>query len=309
MIKKILQAGYEWPRALKRTENPTLFMTLLVKNEDDIIEQNILFHKSMGVDGFIVTDNNSTDRTRKILEEYKQRGWIMKIIDEPHEGFDQKVWVDRMIMIAKNKYHADWVINADADELWYSPTNDLKTELRETHATVVKCELRNMYPNEQQPFFEWDKRIEPMPNPEGYGFPRYSPFGFQGKKVIHRTAGYIQISSGNHKVAMFPHIKTNSAEIRVYHYNFRGKDRFISKMANGGRQLVECPGKSVGKHVGGHWKYFYHLYLQGKLAEEYDNLLAKHRYDELLEDGIITTDTTISDYFKLLLATNQSAPH
>lgn len=92
-------------------------MTLLVKDEEDIIEENLRFHRSMGVDGFIVTDNNSTDKTPEILKKYKEKGWILEIIEEKATGYEQKKWVHRMIKIAKNKYKAKWIINADADEL------------------------------------------------------------------------------------------------------------------------------------------------------------------------------------------------
>lgn len=54
-------------------------MTLLVRNEADIIETNLLFHRQMGVDGFIVTDNNSTDETANILRKYYEKGWIKEI--------------------------------------------------------------------------------------------------------------------------------------------------------------------------------------------------------------------------------------
>ena len=83
----------------------------------------------MGVDGFIVTDNNSTDETANILRKYYKKGWIKEIINEPGNNYNQKKWVDRMIKIAKNKYHTDWIINADADELWYTPLGNLKKEL------------------------------------------------------------------------------------------------------------------------------------------------------------------------------------
>ena len=65
-------------------------MTLLVKNEEELLEQNLIFHKQMGVDGFIVTDNNSTDHTPDILRKYKELGWIKEIIQEPATDYRQK---------------------------------------------------------------------------------------------------------------------------------------------------------------------------------------------------------------------------
>jgi hypothetical protein len=46
-------------------------MTLLVKNEIDIIEDNIRFHAKQGVDCFAVMDNGSNDGTRELLENLK----------------------------------------------------------------------------------------------------------------------------------------------------------------------------------------------------------------------------------------------
>lgn len=48
-------------------------MTFLVKDEKDIIERNIRFHQTMGVDGFIVISHNSTNRTNDILEYLKRK--------------------------------------------------------------------------------------------------------------------------------------------------------------------------------------------------------------------------------------------
>lgn len=45
----------------KEIDNLKLIITLLVKDEEDILETNIRFHKAMGADGFIVTSHNSTD--------------------------------------------------------------------------------------------------------------------------------------------------------------------------------------------------------------------------------------------------------
>ena len=143
-----------------------------------------------------------------------------------------------MIWKAKTIYKADWIINADADELWYSPSGNLKTDLSATHANVLNCEMRSVYPEENQPFWQWDKVVKPVSEPERYDLSTYSIFERQNKKVIHRSAGYLQISMGNHKVTMLPQLSTDSG-IRIYHYNIRGKQQFLEKMINGGRQLEQ----------------------------------------------------------------------
>lgn len=117
LIKKIVLAVVEGGvRTTKRKSTPRLIMTLLVKNEEDMLEENLIFHKAMGVDGFIITDNNSSDRTPEIIRKYKEKGWIVEAIEEKATDYQQKKWVDRMIWKAKSVHKADWVINADADE-------------------------------------------------------------------------------------------------------------------------------------------------------------------------------------------------
>lgn len=63
------------------------------------------------------------------------------MIEEKATNYEQKDWVDRMIWKAKTIYKADWIINADADELWYAPTGNLKDELYATNANVLNCEI------------------------------------------------------------------------------------------------------------------------------------------------------------------------
>ena len=50
-----------------------LIMTLLVRNEEDILKENIEFHLNQGVDHIIATNNLSTDGTTQILEDFKNR--------------------------------------------------------------------------------------------------------------------------------------------------------------------------------------------------------------------------------------------
>lgn len=293
LIKKIVLAVVEGGvRTNKRKSTPRLIMTLLVKNEEDMLEENLIFHKAMGVDGFIITDNNSSDRTPEIIRKYKEKGWIVEAIEEKATDYQQKKWVDRMIWKAKSVYKADWVINADADEIWYAPSGDLKTELVSSRANVLTCEMKCVYPEEGKPFWQWGQTVEVVNDLERYNLSRYSLFARQNKKVIHRTAGYIQISMGNHKVTMFPK-KVEKSNIHIYHYNIRGKKPFLEKMINGGKQLEQNP----KKHGGRHWRYFYQLYKEGLLEAEYDKVIGTASFDQLKQDGFIRTDTTIPEWF------------
>ena len=258
-----------------------------------MLEQNLLFHHAMGVEGFIVTDNGSTDGTMDIIRRYRDKGWILEVIEERSTGYEQKLWVDRMVMLAIEKYHADWIINADADELWYAPSGNLCHELGMCSSRIMRCPAHCMMPEEGVPFVEWTQRVVPVNTPEQYDLSPYSVFQPQRGKVAHRAEGYLHIAMGNHKVAMLP--RTNvTGPIRIYHYSVGTRQVFIDKMIQGGRELEN----HSSKHGGVHWRYFYKLYKENRLSEEYERVIGLNQRDKLVEDGHLVTDTTIRDFFR-----------
>jgi len=98
------------------SKNLNLVMTILVKNEADIIEANIRTHTKFGVDHFVIMDNNSTDGTREILSKL-QKDFSIVIIDE--KGYyQQKRFMTQLAFEAKRRFKPDWIINSDADEFW-----------------------------------------------------------------------------------------------------------------------------------------------------------------------------------------------
>src|SRR5947199_5953649 len=91
-------------------------LTLLVRDEIDVLESSLEYHFAQGVDHTIVTDNGSTDGTRDLLALYAARGRVT-VFDEPPGDFSQHRWVTRMAQLACTDFSADWVLNGDADEL------------------------------------------------------------------------------------------------------------------------------------------------------------------------------------------------
>ena len=104
-----------------------LAMAMKVRDEADIIELNLRYHAAQGIDEFIVTDNGSTDGTLEVLERWRDDGRLRLISEPESEDFRDKAhwWVTRMGRMGA-EVGADWVLHADADELWWPVAGDLK---------------------------------------------------------------------------------------------------------------------------------------------------------------------------------------
>ena len=71
-----------------------LVMTLLARDEADIVEAWLAFHLNAGADFVIATDNRSEDGTTEVLERYAREGHV-HLIREPGEDLRQDEWVTR----------------------------------------------------------------------------------------------------------------------------------------------------------------------------------------------------------------------
>lgn len=116
--------------------DPMLVMTLLVRNEEDILASNLDYHLAQGVDFVIATDNLSTDGTLDILHDYQQQK-VLHLIHEAEDNYSQHQWVTRMARMACTEYQADWVVNNDADEFWWSNQTTLKDYLMAQNQDVL----------------------------------------------------------------------------------------------------------------------------------------------------------------------------
>ena len=211
-----------------------LVMTLLVRDEADIIDAQIAFHLQAGVDFVVATDNGSQDGTKEILESYAQRGYL-HLIDQPGDDMQQVEWVTRMARLAATDFGADWVINSDADEFWCSHGAPIKTVLAQVprRFDTVRALMRNFVPRPgREEFFAERMNVRLVPGEATRPRHLVHPFHAQDK-VLHRAHPDVTLSAGNHD-ARWP----SSFDLRgfwhfeVLHFPMRTAEQCVAKWDN-----------------------------------------------------------------------------
>lgn len=260
-----------------------LMMTLLVRDEEDIIAENLAYHFSVGVDFVLATDNGSRDGTTAILKAYERAGKL-EYFYQPPANFAQHAWVTQMARRAATIHGADWVINNDADEFFVPAHVSLKEALAQAPSTtdVLLVPRRDFVPCARP-------HRQPPPVEMIYCRPEPRP-----PKAIHRGDAEVHVAQGNHEAAS-PHFQAppvDFPEILVYHYPIRSMAQFETKVWNGGSgyDLNDYLHPELGHHK----RRWYRLLLAGQLEKEYAHHFFDHRrLRAALETGEIKADFTL----------------
>ena len=215
--------------------DPKITMTLLVRNEVDIVADNIRFHHAMGVNSFIVMDNLSDDGTAEVIHELSQEIDI-EYLHQPQDDYNQREWVTQMARKAAIEHHADWVINNDADEFWLPAEGDLRSLCASLpssvgvlqvprHNAVVPAVPGDILAGQCSPrtigVFERDSR-----NADGQLLPG---------KVLHRASHNVEVSQGNHRVSNVEGYEASAnGRIVILHYPNRSLPLYKRKIQLGG---------------------------------------------------------------------------
>ena len=94
-----------------------LAVTLMVRDEADVLPAWLDHHVAQGFDVFVITDNGSVDGTAELLAAFAARTDVtVDLRHDPVHRKQQGTVVTGMARDAAAVHHADWVVNADADE-------------------------------------------------------------------------------------------------------------------------------------------------------------------------------------------------
>jgi glycosyltransferase involved in cell wall biosynthesis len=199
-------------------------------------------HLAHGVDRLIVTDNGSVDGTREILESF---GDDIDLRHDPVHRKQQFSVVTAMAREAYARYHADWVINADADEFWlprrdgrtlHDVFDELDPQLRTFTVPVIDMTgapaaagtgLQRLTLRDTRPV----SRLQEL------GLRAHST-----PDAVHVGHPDIEVAQGNHFVNLTPGGEVpEDLELEVLHFPWRSWRQFSSKVEKAGRAYESNP--------------------------------------------------------------------
>jgi Glycosyl transferase family 2 len=269
-----------------------LVMTLVVRDEADIVGTQIAYHLDAGVDYVIATDHDSRDGTTEILESYARAGVLRRI---PVSGdMNDGGWRTRMARLAATEHGADWVINTDADEFWMPRGQTIKTVLATVPVShgVVFALSRHFVPRPDDEASFADRMVVRVSPPVALNDPS-SPYR-PHLKVAHRADSGVTVGHGAHNVF--------SESLRalhhwhpadVLHFPFRTHEQWENKgvrRARGDSQLGQYVAALLASEA-------------GRSRERYAGLLVDNA---MLEEGLMTgslrIDTRLRDALRERLA-------
>jgi hypothetical protein len=270
-----------------------LVMTLLARDEADIVDAQIDYHLNAGVDFVIATDNLSEDGTTDILESYANTGQL-HLIREDGEYLRQADWITRMGQLAATEFGADWVIHSDADEFWWPRGDSLKDVLASipTRYGIVGALLRHFVPRpgDESPFAErMTVRISssaPINDPRSLFRPNL--------KIIHRADPNVDVSIGAQRLLDSPLVPLRGwYPIEFFHFPVRSLEQCERKYAH----QQTGPGQTPSPY----YDRVRSLIAEGRLEELYESLVVD---DDALERGLsegsLVEDARLRDALRTL---------
>ena len=283
-----------------------LVMTLLARNEADLVEANVAYHLSAGADFVVATDNRSEDGTTEILERFEREGRL-HLVREQGRDMRQGLWVTRMARRAARELGADWVIHADADEFYWPRGGDLKAVLAAIPPThgAVRTFVRSflLRPGDDDlPFAErMTVRLAtqaPIHDPASIFRP--------GAKLIHRAHPDIVVGDGTHALHGAPvPLLPGFHPIEMLHFPFRT----IAQTAHKFRRAFAAWTANPTRPPPHYYSKAYAAIGEGREREFVQSLTVDEGVLERgLEEGSLVVDTRLREALRALGARGDGRP-
>jgi hypothetical protein len=269
-----------------------LVMTLLVRDEADIVDAQIAFHLGVGVDFVIATDNRSEDRTTEILERYERQG-VLHLIREDGDDLRQSEWVTRMARLAATEFGADWVINSDGDEFWLPRAGSFREILEAVpdRFGLVRGAWRNFVPRPEGESWFAERMTVRLCATTYLDVPMATVL-----KSVHRATPDVRVGRGNHEAFGDGLIPLRGwYPIEILHFPIRSREQCRRKYVTQYLTLERNPDKGTPAPI----VEGYNADRDGRFDEFYDPLIVDDgKLERLLADGDVVVDTRLRDILR-----------
>jgi hypothetical protein len=281
-------------------------MTLLARDEADVVDAQLAYHLNAGVDFVIATDNRSQDGTTEILEAYEREG-CLHLIREPGDDMQQGPWVTRMAQLAAGEYGADWVINADADEFYWPRGSSIKEALAATPERYgyVRSFVRAflLRGDDDGTFFAERMNVRLTPQaPINDPGTLFRP----GAKIVHRGDAAIVLGHGTHTLAGTPLSPLRGwYPLELLHFPLRTREQAERKFVSAWSAWSRNPDRDPSHYL----TRGYEAAQEGRLEQFLDSLTVTD--DDLergLADGSLVVDNRLRDALRLVRASDGDGP-
>lgn len=226
-----------------RPEATRVVMTLMVRDEIDVIACWLDYHLTQGIDQIIVTDNASIDGTFELLEQYAADERIELRTYEPHDKRQFAV-VTQMARDAFTEYGADWVLNSDADEFWTTADGSTVGEAvrrlpKDGKAFPVK--VTNMFSTPLERGFNAADAIY-RDERDHAELERVGLHAQPTQNLIHPGAADVEVVQGNHfsSLPQADQLPSN-VPIEVLHFPMRSWEQYRARVEMTAQAYAESP--------------------------------------------------------------------
>lgn len=277
-------------------------MTLLVRNESDVLRETLCYHRDQGVDHVIITTNRSDEPTRKIADEFAQSGYAT-VIDEPEDDFHQAKWTTRMARLAARRFRPRWIIHSDADEFWHADGERLASFFARVprNIGIVEASRTDFVCCESPGHVFWERMIygkADSTNALGHPLP---------PKVAHRPSRWARVRAGNHSVWLPLSRRILKGGLGIRHFPLRSAQQYTEKVVLGGEAIGRNRHEPLGTCDS--WRQqLAEFKTTGRIRYLEENRFSPSQIAEKVATGSLREDVTLRDALRRILGTPPPQP-
>jgi hypothetical protein len=279
-------------------------------DQGDILADFLDWHLDLGIDLILALDHGSTDGSRETLADYARNRPVVWF-PTPERDISKYSPADMLASMARDQYHADWVIHCDVDEFLCSGGDDLRTVLAKaerdgvTQVIIDRHNMTALMPDTgqramQSHILRVEKPIELNYDDRVSGdLPVPWLFSKDAPHLAVRTSALVEYGNGAHSATLSWGKAELSDQLFIQHYPIRGYDEFEQKVRNTEDWLASNKHLEQDPLWAWHWRRWIRLRAEGRLREDYEaQFIPPTRAQELVREGTCVFDDTVSRWSK-----------